>query len=118
MNTEYTYILIFFLGSFTISFVLVFISYYLIYQDYDLEKNSAYECGFQPFSDTRTKFNVRYYLIAILFMIFDLEIMYLFPWAISLDISGLLSIWSIFIFLIILTIGFIYEWQKGALEWD
>jgi NADH-quinone oxidoreductase subunit A len=79
MFIEYAYIAIFFIGAFIISFVLIFISYFAVYQDYDLEKNSAYECGFQPFEDTRNKFNVRYYLIAILFMIFDLEIMYLFP---------------------------------------
>lgn len=79
MTLEYIYILIFFIGAFLISALLIFLSYFLVYQESDLEKNSAYECGFQPFEDTRSKFNVRYYLIAILFMIFDLEIMYLFP---------------------------------------
>jgi len=79
MVLEYFYIFIFFFGSFVIASVLIFFSYFLVYQEADLEKNSSYERGFQPFDDTRSKFNVRYYLIAILFMIFDLEIMYLFP---------------------------------------
>jgi len=79
MTVEYFYIFIFFFGSFLIALALIFFSYFLVFQDPDLEKNSSYECGFQPFEDTRSKFNVRYYLIAILFMIFDLEIMYLFP---------------------------------------
>lgn len=79
MTLEYFYILVFFVGAFLIASILIFLSYFLVYQDPDLEKVSAYECGFQPFDDTRSKFNVRYYLIAILFMIFDLEIMYLFP---------------------------------------
>lgn len=118
MTLEYIYIFIFFWAAFFISCLLIFLSYFLVYQESDIEKNSAYECGFQPFEDTRSKFNVRYYLIAILFMIFDLEIMYLFPWSISISTSSFFGIWSIFIFLIVLTIGFIYEWQKGALEWD
>ena len=79
MTVEYIYILIFFFAAFFIASLLIFLSYFLVYQESDIEKNSAYECGFQPFEDTRNKFNVRYYLIAILFMIFDLEIMYLFP---------------------------------------
>jgi NADH-quinone oxidoreductase subunit A len=116
MSVEYVFIFVFFFGAFAISFILIFISYYVVYQEYDLEKNSAYECGFQPFEDTRNKFNVRYYLIAILFMIFDLEIMYLFPWSISLLTGGFFATWSIFIFLILLTLGFIYEWLKGSLE--
>lgn len=118
MTLQYWYIFIFFFGAFFISTLLIFISYFLVYQEVDNEKISAYECGFQPFSDTRGKFNVRYYLIAILFMIFDLEIMYLFPWAVSVNITGFAGIWIILLFLIVLTIGFVYEWQKGALEWD
>jgi NADH-quinone oxidoreductase subunit A len=118
MTVEYIYILIFFVGAFLISTLLIFLSYFLVYQESDLEKNSAYECGFQPFEDTRSKFNVRYYLIAILFMIFDLEIMYLFPWSISISTSGFFGTWAILFFLVVLTVGFIYEWQKGALEWD
>jgi NADH-quinone oxidoreductase subunit A len=91
MYTEYIYILIFFFISMVISFVLIFISYVMVYQEYDLEKTSAYECGSQPFEDSRNKFNVRYYLIAILFIIFDLEIMYLFPWAITININSFLG---------------------------
>jgi NADH-quinone oxidoreductase subunit A len=82
------------------------------------EKNSAYECGFEAFSDARAKFDVRFYLVAILFIIFDLEIAFLFPWAVSFGQIGLYGFWSMMVFLGILTIGFIYEWKKGALEWE
>ena len=83
-----------------------------------VEKPSAYECGFEAFSDARHKFDVRFYLVAILFIIFDLEVAFLFPWAISLGKIGAYGFWSMMIFLGILTIGFIYEWRKGALEWE
>ena len=82
------------------------------------EKLSAYECGFDAFDDARMKFDVRFYLISILFIIFDLEVAFLFPWAISLGQLGLFGFWSMIVFLGVLTIGFIYEWKKGALEWD
>ena len=84
----------------------------------DPEKLSAYECGFEPFNDSRMEFDVRFYLVAILFIIFDLEIAFLFPWAISLGNIGILGFTSMMIFLFILTIGFIYEWKKGALDWE
>src|SRR6056300_718791 len=84
----------------------------------DPEKNSAYECGFNAFDDARMKFDVRVYLVAILFIIFDLEVAFLFPWAVSLGTIGVFGFWSMMIFLLILTIGFIYEWKKGALEWE
>jgi NADH-quinone oxidoreductase subunit A len=84
----------------------------------DADKLSPYECGFEAFEDTRMKFDVRYYLVAILFIIFDLEIAFLFPWAVSLDAIGLFGLLSMGLFLAILVIGFIYEWKKGALEWD
>ena len=84
----------------------------------DPEKLSAYECGFEAFDDSRMEFDVRFYLVAILFIIFDLEIAFLFPWAISLGNIGALGFWSMMIFLGVLTIGFIYEWKKGALEWE
>ena len=84
----------------------------------DPEKLSAYECGFEAFDDSRMEFDVRFYLVAILFIIFDLEIAFLFPWAISLGNIGLLGFVSMMIFLFILTIGFIYEWKKGALDWE
>ena len=84
----------------------------------DSEKLSAYECGFEAFDDARGRFDVRFYLVAILFIIFDLEVAFLFPWAISLGHIGIFGFWSMMIFLILLTIGFIYEWKKGALEWE
>ena len=84
----------------------------------DPEKLSAYECGFEPFNDSRMEFDVRFYLVAILFIIFDLEIAFLFPWAISLGKIGLFGFVSMMIFLFILTVGFIYEWKKGALDWE
>ena len=84
----------------------------------DKEKLSAYECGFEAFDDARGRFDVRFYLVAILFIIFDLEVAFLFPWAISLGSIGLFGFWSMMIFLLILTICFIYEWKKGALEWE
>ena len=84
----------------------------------DSEKLSAYECGFEPFNDSRMEFDVRFYLVAILFIIFDLEIAFLFPWAITLGKIGLLGFTSMMIFLFILTVGFIYEWKKGALDWE
>ena len=84
----------------------------------DDEKLSPYECGFEPFEDSRIKFDVRYYLVAILFIIFDLEIAFLFPWAVSLDTIGGFGLVSMAIFLALLVVGFIYEWKKGALEWD
>ncbi|MEM6535098.1 MAG: NADH-quinone oxidoreductase subunit A [Pseudomonadota bacterium] len=83
----------------------------------DPEKNSAYECGFNAFDDARMKFDVRFYLVAILFIIFDLEVAFLFPWAVSLGAIGVFGFWSMVIFLAVLTIGFIYEWRRGALEW-
>ncbi|HEX7390509.1 MAG TPA: NADH-quinone oxidoreductase subunit A [Acidiphilium sp.] len=82
------------------------------------EKLDAYECGFEPFSDARRKFDVRYYLVAILFIIFDVEIAFLFPWAVSLSRIGMLGFWTMIGFLAILTVGFLYEWRKGALDWE
>jgi NADH-quinone oxidoreductase subunit A len=84
----------------------------------DAEKLSAYECGFEAFEDTRARFDVRYYLVAILFIVFDLEIAFLFPWAVSMSETGTLGLIAMGIFLFILVVGFIYEWKKGALEWD
>ncbi len=84
----------------------------------DPEKLSAYECGFEPFNDSRMEFDIRFYLVAILFIIFDLEIAFLFPWAITLGNLGLFGFFSMMLFLFILTIGFIYEWKKGALDWE
>jgi NADH-quinone oxidoreductase subunit A len=88
------------------------------YKQPDSEKLSAYECGFNAFDDARMKFDVRFYLVAILFIIFDLEVAFLFPWAVAFGELGWFGFWSMMIFLGVLTIGFIYEWKKGALEWD
>ncbi|MEQ9316260.1 MAG: NADH-quinone oxidoreductase subunit A [Henriciella sp.] len=84
----------------------------------DPEKNSAYECGFNAFDDARMKFDVRFYLVSILFIIFDLEVAFLFPWAVSLGAIGVFGFWSMVVFLGVLTVGFIYEWRRGALEWE
>jgi NADH-quinone oxidoreductase subunit A len=84
----------------------------------DPEKVSAYECGFNAFDDARMKFDVRFYLVSILFIIFDLEVAFLFPWAVAFKQVGIFGFWSMMVFLAVLTIGFIYEWRKGALEWD
>lgn len=84
----------------------------------DPEKLSAYECGFEAFDDARLKFDVRFYLVAILFIIFDLEVAFLFPWAVSLGEIGIFGFWSMIVFLGVLTVGFVYEWRSGALEWE
>jgi len=84
----------------------------------DSEKLSAYECGFEAFDDARKQFDVRFYLVAILFIIFDLEVAFLFPWAASLGDTGVAGFWSMVVFLFVLTVGFVYEWKKGALEWE
>ena len=84
----------------------------------DPEKLSAYECGFEAFDDSRSRFDIRFYLVAILFIIFDLEVAFLFPWAVSLGGIGAFGFWSMVVFLVVLTVGFIYEWKKGALDWD
>ena len=84
----------------------------------DSEKNSPYECGFEAFEDARMKFDVRYYLVAILFILFDLEIAFLFPWAVVIQEIGLAGFWAMMLFLFVLLVGFVYEWKRGALEWD
>ena len=84
----------------------------------DPEKLSAYECGFDPFDDARARFDIRFYLVAILFLVFDLEVSFLFPWAVTLHSIDLFGYWSMILFLLILTIGFVYEWKKGALDWE
>ena len=106
-------------------FIALFLSVGFIVANYlaspsnpDPEKLSAYECGFDAFDDSRMEFDVRFYLVAILFIIFDLEIAFLFPWAISLGQIGLFGFISMMIFLFILTVGFVYEWKKGALDWE
>ncbi len=115
---EYLPILIFLGLAMGLSAVMVAASFFVGPNHPDVEKNSPYECGFEPFDDARMKFDVRFYLVAILFIIFDLEVAFLFPWAITLGDIGLFGFWSMVVFLGILTIGFIYEWRKGALEWE
>src|SRR5216683_6478960 len=101
-----------------IGLALLIAPFLVAFQQPDPEKLSAYECGFNAFDDARMKFDVRFYLVAILFIIFDLEMTFLFPWAIVLGDLGLYGYWSMMVFLGVLTVGFIYEWRKGALEWD
>ena len=116
--TEYSVILIFLVVSSFLSCLIFLLSYFLIPKKADQEKVSAYECGFNPFDDARATFDIRFYLVAILFLIFDLEISFLFPWSLVLGDISLVGFWSMIIFLVILTIGFVYEWYKGALEWE
>ena len=118
MLQNYLPILIFFIVAAGLGLLLLGLGFLFGRGTKDSEKLSPYECGFEPFDDSRMKFDVRYYLVAILFIIFDLEIAFLFPWAISLGNLGPLGFWSMMVFLLILTIGFIYEWKKGALDWD
>ncbi|TWB27636.1 NADH:ubiquinone oxidoreductase subunit 3 (subunit A) [Nitrospirillum viridazoti] len=116
--SQYLPIIIFLAIAGVIAAAMVFGSMLVAKQKPDSEKLSAYECGFEPFNDARSKFDVRFYLVAILFIIFDLEVAFLFPWAVSLGRIGLFGFWSMMAFLGILTIGFIYEWKKGALDWE
>ena len=104
--------------SSVLSFIVILLPFLLAERKPDKEKLSAYECGFDTFGDARGKFDIRFYLVAILFIIFDLEITFLFPWAIALKYIGLFGFWSMMFFLMVLTIGFIYEWKKGALDWE
>ena len=115
---EYLPILVFLGIAVGLSLVMVLASFLAARQLPNPEKVSPYECGFAPFDDARSKFDVRYYLVAILFIIFDLEVAFLFPWAVTLGSIGLFGFWSMMVFLAVLTIGFIYEWKKGALEWE
>jgi NADH-quinone oxidoreductase subunit A len=115
---EYLPILIFLAVAIGLCLAMVVGSLLVVKQRPDSEKVSAYECGFEAFNDSRGQFDVRFYLVAILFIIFDLEVAFLFPWAISLGGIGLFGFWSMIIFLGVLTIGFVYEWRKGALEWE
>jgi NADH-quinone oxidoreductase subunit A len=101
-----------------IGLVLLAAAFLVAYKQPDPEKLSAYECGFNAFDDARMKFDVRFYLVAILFIIFDLEVTFLFPWAATFKQVGAYGFWAMMVFLAVLTIGFIYEWKKGALEWD
>jgi NADH-quinone oxidoreductase subunit A len=115
---EYFPILVFIGIAVVLAVAIVVASLVVARQRPDSEKLSPYECGFEPFADARSKFDVRFYLVAILFIIFDLEVAFLFPWAVSLGKIGLFGFWSMMAFLLVLTVGFVYEWKKGALEWE
>jgi len=115
---EYLPIMIFFAIAVGMAMAMVGASYLIAPQRPDAEKLSAYECGFEPFSDSRSRFDVRFYLVTLLFIIFDLEVAFLFPWATALGDIGVYGFWSMMVFLGVLTVGFIYEWRKGALEWE
>ena len=116
--SSYLPIVIFIGVAAIVRIALIVAPFIVAYRDPDPEKLSAYECGFNAFDDARMKFDVRFYLVSILFIIFDLEVAFLFPWAVSFGQIGMLGFWSMMVFLAVLTIGFIYEWKKGALEWD
>ena len=116
--SDYFSIILFLFIAIGLSFGFILANFLAAPSNPDAEKLSAYECGFEAFDDSRMEFDVRFYLVAILFIIFDLEIEFLFPWAISLVNIGALGFWSMMIFLSVLTVGFIYEWKKGALEWE
>ncbi len=115
---SYLPVIVFFGIALAIAVALAIAPFIVAYRAPDSEKLSAYECGFNAFDDARMKFDVRYYLVAILFIIFDLEVAFLFPWAVTFGDLGWFGFWSMMVFLGVLTIGFIYEWKKGALEWD
>ncbi|WP_307155745.1 NADH-quinone oxidoreductase subunit A [Rhodopseudomonas julia] len=115
---SYLPIVIFIALALVIGLALLVSPFIVAYRAPDPEKLSAYECGFNAFDDARMKFDVRFYLVAILFIIFDLEVAFLFPWAVAFHTVGWFGFWSMMVFLAVLTIGFVYEWKKGALEWD
>ena len=117
-NSNYFHFLFFVCIAFFIFVALFSVSYFLMQRTMDLEKLSAYECGFDPFEESLGRFDIKFYLVAILFLVFDLEIVFLFPWSIMLYKLSMFSFWVIFYFLFILLVGFIYEWRKGALDWN
>ena len=118
LYSEYVTILIFLVFSIILSFIIIILSYLLAIQNPETEKLSPYECGFEPYEDARNTFEVKFYLIAILFIVFDIETMFLLPWSVSLSQLSILGFWSMIDFIIELVIGFIYVWYIGALEWD
>ena len=115
---EYLPVVIFLVIAAALSILFIVPSTLLAPRKPDPEKLSAYECGFNAFDDARMKFDVRFYLVSLLFIIFDLEVAFLFPWAVAFKDAGLFGFWSMIVFLGVLTVGFLYEWRKGALEWD
>ena len=115
---NYLSVIIFIIICSVIAILLVAISFIVNKSSYDKEKLSTYECGFESFGNAKQKFDIRFYLVAILFIIFDLEIAFLFPWSVMLKEIGLFGFWSMIMFIFTLAIGFVYEWKKGALEWE
>ena len=118
IEVEYSYIGVFIILNIFKSSILMMLSYFIVHKNPYKEKISAYECGFEPFEDTKNKVDVRFYIVAILFLIFDIEVIYLFPWAIALTKIGYQGFWAMMIFLIILILGFIYEIYMNALDWQ
>ena len=116
--SSYLPIVIFIGVALVVGLALMVVPFLVAYRNPDPEKLSAYECGFNSFDDARMKFDVRFYLVSILFIIFDLEVAFLFPWAVAFKDISTVGFWSMMVFLAVLTIGFAYEWKKGALEWD
>lgn len=115
---SYVGVLIYIIISAAITLLIVSLNWRVAPRRVDLEKSTAYECGFDPFGEAREPFEIRFYLVAILFLVFDLEIAYLFPWAMCFDVLGIYGFWIMVLFLVILVVGFVYEWKKGALEWN
>ncbi len=115
---DYLPVIIFIAVAFALAVFLIALAFIVSKKNPYKDKLSAYECGFPAFAEARSKFDVRFYLIAILFIIFDIEVAFLFPWAISLGSIGMFGFWSMFVFLSVLAVGFVYEWKKGALDWE
>ena len=118
IKDEYLGVLLFVLFAIFLAFLIVFLSYFLVVQSPETEKLSTYECGFEPYEDSRNKFNVKFYIVAILFILFDIEIIFMLPWCVSISQLNLLGFWSMVEFLVELGIGFIYAWCVGAIEWS
>ncbi len=118
LSHNYIILLVCISFSLFLGLIIFALSYFIAVQNPDTEKMSAYECGFEPFEDARNKFDVRFYIVAILFIIFDIEVVYLFPWSVSLYSTGFQGFWAMILFLIILTVGFLYEIVKKALDWQ
>ena len=118
LSSNYIILLVCISFSLVLALIIFGLSYFIAVQNPDSEKMSAYECGFEPFEDARNKFDVRFYIVAILFIIFDVEVVYLFPWSVSLYATGFQGFWAMILFLIILTVGFLYEIVKKALDWQ
>ena len=118
MREEYLGIFVYFCFAVFLALLIVLLSYFLVTQSPETEKLSTYECGFEPYEDSRNKSNIRFYIVAILFILFDIEIIFLLPWCVSISQLNLLGFWSMIEFLVELGIGFLYVWSVGAIEWD